>query len=530
MTDYYEFLGISEDASEKEVKKAWKEKTQENHADMGGEREAFEKVIAVGQVLKDEDKRAAYDNLGHETFIERYGPRGNKQEIRSRDTRTHKYSTSATGSQTGGKSNSETTNKTDSTSKSDGSTGRSGSTGAASESADSSSNSTSSSSSTTGSDSKSSTSSSGSSATSTSSSSTGSSTGSKSQSTSGSTGGSASNSSTRNRNHNYRADSGSASTSTSSSRASTRSEYREQKRKEAKAKSDEQTDVLDGWLNAEWSALIREVLVGGGAGVGGVALSLVFMIAAGILFLLVGVVNVVLGILFWLAGVFGVISGTPIPNGVLPDPYFTYLMELLAFGGILLGTGFLHWFLKPIDSDIKELLSYQLPIPTLTTVIPTAAFAFLYGLHVDVPILTAAVTPYAPDVSASVLFTAMLFTSLSVTNRARRVVGETVLVSSQTYGRGGPAATFDRVQPPLQYSIDLATIFSISGIALVGFWEGLSYLITFLPGGNEESMTEFLELTPTPETVFFVVTTLAIIAFSAAVLYRIGYGIVKYTG
>lgn len=65
--EYYDILGVSEDASQKEIKKAYREKAKKYHPDSGSEHadeEKFKKINKAYDVLSDEEKRKKYDRFG----------------------------------------------------------------------------------------------------------------------------------------------------------------------------------------------------------------------------------------------------------------------------------------------------------------------------------------------------------------------------------------------------------------------------------------------------------------------------------
>src|SRR5580692_2948024 len=67
--DYYEILGVTRGADADEVKRAYRKLARKFHPDVSKEKNAeekFKEVQEAYEVLRDPDKRAAYDQLGRD--------------------------------------------------------------------------------------------------------------------------------------------------------------------------------------------------------------------------------------------------------------------------------------------------------------------------------------------------------------------------------------------------------------------------------------------------------------------------------
>src|SRR5210317_116916 len=71
--DYYSILGVSKNASDKELKSAYKKLSMQHHPDRtGGDDSKFKEINEAYSTLKDPQKRQEYDNPQPQGF----GPNG----------------------------------------------------------------------------------------------------------------------------------------------------------------------------------------------------------------------------------------------------------------------------------------------------------------------------------------------------------------------------------------------------------------------------------------------------------------------
>lgn len=72
--DYYALLGVDTDASEEAILRAYRKRAAEHHPDVSDEADAGETIRRLNRakaVLTDDERRRAYDRLGHDRFVER---------------------------------------------------------------------------------------------------------------------------------------------------------------------------------------------------------------------------------------------------------------------------------------------------------------------------------------------------------------------------------------------------------------------------------------------------------------------------
>lgn len=93
MADFYDILGVSRTADEKEIRQAYRRLARQHHPDVnpgdGESAERFKSINAAYEVLSDADKRAKYDRYGdqwhHAEHFEQQGGGDFSQFFRGRD-------------------------------------------------------------------------------------------------------------------------------------------------------------------------------------------------------------------------------------------------------------------------------------------------------------------------------------------------------------------------------------------------------------------------------------------------------------
>ncbi|KAM7493588.1 hypothetical protein LguiB_028197 [Lonicera macranthoides] len=71
---YYEILGVPKNASQDDLKKAYRKAAIKNHSDKGGDPEKFKELAQAYKVLSDPEKREIYDQYGEDALKEGMGP------------------------------------------------------------------------------------------------------------------------------------------------------------------------------------------------------------------------------------------------------------------------------------------------------------------------------------------------------------------------------------------------------------------------------------------------------------------------
>lgn len=74
--DFYDVLGVSKDASDQELKKAYRQLSKKYHPDINkdpGAEDTFKEIQEAYETLSDADKRSAYDQYGHASTDPNFG-------------------------------------------------------------------------------------------------------------------------------------------------------------------------------------------------------------------------------------------------------------------------------------------------------------------------------------------------------------------------------------------------------------------------------------------------------------------------
>lgn len=108
--EYYERLGVSSDASESEIKQAFRDRIKESHPDVSDDESASDrtkKLIEAKDVLTDSAERQRYDRIGHEAYVDgqagavRTGTESNSPEDSPRSSQDERTARTGTQSATG---------------------------------------------------------------------------------------------------------------------------------------------------------------------------------------------------------------------------------------------------------------------------------------------------------------------------------------------------------------------------------------------------------------------------------------------
>jgi DnaJ-class molecular chaperone len=63
MTTFYDILGVGQNASQDEIKKAYRKLANQHHPDKGGDQAIFKDVSVAYDTLSDPQKKAEYDQM-----------------------------------------------------------------------------------------------------------------------------------------------------------------------------------------------------------------------------------------------------------------------------------------------------------------------------------------------------------------------------------------------------------------------------------------------------------------------------------
>ena len=78
--DFYEILGVQRNASDDEIKKSYRKLAMKYHPDRNKDdkesERKFKETAAAYEILKDPEKKSAYDQYGHDVFRQGGGGQG----------------------------------------------------------------------------------------------------------------------------------------------------------------------------------------------------------------------------------------------------------------------------------------------------------------------------------------------------------------------------------------------------------------------------------------------------------------------
>lgn len=72
--NYYDILGVNENSTQEEIKKAYRKLAVEHHPDKGGSEDKFKKVSEAYQILSNNDKKVKYDEQRNNPFGGAFNP------------------------------------------------------------------------------------------------------------------------------------------------------------------------------------------------------------------------------------------------------------------------------------------------------------------------------------------------------------------------------------------------------------------------------------------------------------------------
>jgi len=76
MEDFYQILGVNQNATQDEIKKTYRKLAVEHHPDKGGDENKFKKISEAYDTIGDENKRSQYDNQKRNPFANMGGGGG----------------------------------------------------------------------------------------------------------------------------------------------------------------------------------------------------------------------------------------------------------------------------------------------------------------------------------------------------------------------------------------------------------------------------------------------------------------------